>query len=383
MTTAQRISLGGGKYCYSGPGCQWHSPTGTASIKQELRNATAAVTEATNMNEMFAARERLTAASIRYDATAEGQARLADEIADTDDLIEGRKLALRLQEAEKYAAQVEKDQEALWQGEQGSQSIALSDNHTYDVPTYHVADSSAYYPAKVGSKYDNTRWVSAKEIATNLRKDYAEAQAKGYLPKHLEFRVTAPTSRMFQSVEVKIIGVADSQAIVNDDGYSFGGKYTDEARELLERTRLIHQAYNSDSSDISTDYFQKHYGGSVSIEDEGGKKFREKEAHIAKLKRQTAPIKKALQKEFKNSPDFYNEKNISFTPLKGGGSFARVPGTEFFVVKRSINGPSGSYESARVYDFTGDTPLKGTFEETFAQMNHRQFTRYSKKAFIG
>lgn len=383
MTTAQRISLGGGKYCYSGPGCQWHSPTGTASIKQELRNATAAVTEATTMNDMFAARERLTAASIRYDATTEGQARLADEIADTDDLIEGRKLAMRLQEAERYAAQVEKDQEALWQGEQGSQSIALSDNHTYDVPTYHVSDPEAYYPATVGSKYDHTRWVPAKEIAKNLRKDFAEAQAKGYLPKHLEFRVTAPSSRMFQSVEVKIIGVADSQAIVNDDGFSYGGTYTNEARELLERTRLIHQAYNSDSSDISTDYFQKHYGGSVSIEDEGGKKFREKEAHIAKLKRETAPIKKALQKEFKNSPEFYNEKNISFTSLKDGGSFGRVPGTEFFIVKRSINGPSGPYESARVYDFTGDTPLKGTFEETFAQMNSRQFMRYSKKVFIG
>lgn len=391
MTTAQRISLGGGKYCYSGPGCQWHSPTGTASIKQELRNATAAVAEATTMNEMFNARDRLTAASIRYDATPEGQTRLADEIADTDDHIEGRKLALRLQEAEKYAAQVEKDQEALWNESQNSEgsnilvgkSIALDNNHTYKVPTFNVPNPDDYYPATVGSKHDSTRWVPAKEIASNLRKDFKEAQDKGYLPKHLEFRVTAPPSRMYQTVEVKILGVTDAQAANPDDGRQFGGYYTPEAKELLERTRLIHQAYNSDSSNISVDYFQRDYGGSVSIEDENSKAYREKEAQLAKAKREIAPLKKALQKDFKNTPEFYTEKGVSFKPLKGGGEFGRIPGTDFFVVKRSITGPSGVYESARVYDFTGTAPKKGSFEETFSQMNHRQISQFSKKVFIG
>lgn len=350
-----RVKTADGKYCYSGPNCKWHSANGISAARRELRTAERELASAQTFDELVAAKNRQAEAIKVYDTTSEGLAELEKQVTSATDEVDKKYLEARLEAAQIQAAQIEADAQKEWEAAEAgfaTGSIALSDNHTYDAPTFKVVGDDIYAPT-VGSKY--TGYRPSSEIAKNVRADLKEAQAKGYLPKHLTFSVTSDTYSGGQAVRVEIRGVTDDQQF---SGENLGGRFGDltpEVVELRKRVDGIASAYNSQCIRGEIDYFQSMYYANISVESNHGRQWREKEAAVAKEKRATAPIKKNLIATYDktNQEKFVKDNNIKFAnTTKDGVNFGQIEGTSFYAFEYPSRMNPGT-SLIRVYDFTG------------------------------
>lgn len=381
-----RVKLADGKYCYTGPNCKWHSANGIAAARKELRAAERDLASAQTFEELLAAKTRQTEAIKVYDTTSEGLAELEKQVATSTDEVDRQYLQARLDEAQIQAAQIEADAQKQWEAaEQGmvTGSIALSDNHTYDEPTYRVEGTDIYAPT-VGSKYTGYRDVA--DVAKDVRKDLKEAQAKGYLPPHLTFSVTVDKYSMGQSLRTEIRGVTDEQQYTYDE-QGRADRATPEAIALQKRVSAIAGAYNSSVSRGEIDYFQHMYYSNVSIEDNHARQWREKEANIARQKRATAGIRKDMVAQHKNGVDkktLLTNSNVKFDNVtKDGIKFGKIEGTSFYAFEypSRIEGNAPNYY---VYDLTAAYSPKGqTLEEALKDSTSSSvLKRFKRNRFL-
>lgn len=379
-----RIKTSDGKFCYSGPNCKWHSANGISAARRELRNAERDLANANSFEELVAAKERQQEAIKVYDTTTEGLENLKTQVREASG--EDKKyLEARLAEATAQAAVIEAEAQAEWEqaGDPVEQSIALSDNHTYKVPTFEVVGDDIYAPT-VGSKY--TGYRPAAEIAKDVRNDLKEAQKAGYLPKHLTFSVTRDYYSGGQAVRVTVKGVEDSQQF---SGENLGGRFgnlTPEAVELRKRVDGIASAYNSSCIRGEIDYFNTMYYATVDVETDHDRNWRTKEAAVAKEKRAVSGLKKELITKYKgiNRDTFVKENNVSMAnATKDGVKFGRVEGTSFVAFEFPSRMNPGQVNT-QVFDFTGVEPRGGASLEEFISSNEGKAVanRYSRNRFI-
>lgn len=91
-----------------------------------------------------------------------------------------------------------------------------------------------------GSKYDKNATV--KDIAANVKKDILDAQKRGYLPTHVEFKTNFSSTN--NEIGVKIVGADDKQILSPEvDEVYRTRKYTEDALELMNRVEKIMNAY--------------------------------------------------------------------------------------------------------------------------------------------
>lgn len=383
--STQRIKLADGKYCYSGPGCKWHSPNGIAGVRRELRLAEEQLHSATTLDEFTAAKERHIAASEAYDSTSEGLNDLERNIQRETSRTEKARLTARLEAAKARAEEIEKAQEAAWVSSSEEADLVLNDKHTYDVPTYKEVNPGMY-SAIVGNKY--TGYKSASEITKLLRQDIKEAQAKGYLPKNLTYSITKESYSGGQSITIEARGLKDTQIYEekNDaDDYRFSHAEKPEIKELKNRLSTIADAYNSRSMHGEIDYFNVAYYSHVKIEDEQAAGWRKKESDRLKMRKSVLENRKSLTTDIKQAggkDNFVASSNIDFAhKTKDGVEFGAIPGTNYVVFKHH-NSLDPSKPRLRIFDFNGVGYTADSLESAISQLGSGSITSKFKKNLI-
>ncbi len=333
MTTVPKCQAKNPALCVD-PQCpekQFHREVSRTALNS-LMKALSASDSARTADDLFAARTKVDAARADYYSTREGIQSLEEAYADSDDDFEKAKLAADLEVAkERFAARFG----AGGAAEPESGPLIPEGKHSYEVPTF-VREENAdnYYPATTGSKF--TGYRPATEIAKDVRNDLKEAQAKGYLPKHLKFSVTVDKGSLTSSIKVDIQGASDEQiysAEKNDWGHA---KFSDEAKELQNRVEGIAKAYNQSRTNSQVDYFQETYYSRVTLEDEHSAKYRAKEDSEAKAKRETIKKVNNLKSSFKSVPvkQWLTSANvIEVGSNKDGTKISKVPNSELIVVE--------------------------------------------------
>lgn len=150
------------------------------------------------------------------------------------------------------------------------------------------------YEPRYGAKHQG--YLPAAEIARRVRADIKQAVADGALPSDLEYRVRSETYSGGQSVRVVAIGLSDERQYthVADHHELPSRQYTAEARVLRGTLERLVQAYNRDASDPMTDYYDVMYHGFAEIEDEWGRRSREREAARQKAMREARKARQAV-----------------------------------------------------------------------------------------
>lgn len=135
---------------------------------------------------------------------------------------------------------------------------------------------------QTGSRYE-ARYMDATEVAANVRQELKAAQEGNYLPAGLSFSVTREKFSGGQAVRVSIRGLTDADRLDPVETNHWGDpKDRAEARELNRRVEAITNAWNRQDTDSSTDYFNVSYYGTVDIETDSSRDFREREAAARK-----------------------------------------------------------------------------------------------------
>ncbi|MDG3443712.1 hypothetical protein [Nitrospirillum amazonense] len=133
-----------------------------------------------------------------------------------------------------------------------------------------------------GSKFEATRNLSHKEIAARIRQDIKDAQKAGRLPQTVKASVRFSLFSGGASVDVTINALPPGMVVWNPEyvawvnqsrgapNYRFAGKemYSPEYGAVLSVLEAIHNAYNRDNSDSSSDYFDRRYYGDVRLSSE-------------------------------------------------------------------------------------------------------------------
>lgn len=127
----------------------------------------------------------------------------------------------------------------------------------------------------------------AAVIAKGMREELKAATAGNYLPAGLQYSVTIDRYAGGQSINVEIRGLSDQDRLHPTETDHYGDPdLRAEAKELRKRVENIHAAFNDDATNSGRDYFHSTFTGSVSIETDAGRKWREEEAAKAKAKRE-------------------------------------------------------------------------------------------------
>lgn len=133
-----------------------------------------------------------------------------------------------------------------------------------------------------GERYESG-WTDATEIAANVRKELKAAQAGNYLPAGLTFSVTREKFSGGQAVRVSVRGLPDSDRKdpVEKDRW---GDPADRAEvaDLYQRVSAITNAWNRQETGSS----YVGYYGTVDIEGDRMREFREREAITRKQRRE-------------------------------------------------------------------------------------------------
>lgn len=382
--STQRIRLSDGKYCYSGPTCKWHSPTGIHNVRRELRAAGDDLHNATTLEELTAAKDRHAAAQKMYDATDEGlellRKELREENAKNVVSVDKHHIFARIKAAEELAGETERKQQELMEPK-NSGGLVLNDDHTYDVPTFAVHGEDITSPT-VGSKYKGFQDVAV--IAKDVRADLKEAKAKGYLPDNLKYAVEIDKYSGGQSLTVTVQGLDDKDLAAYNTVYG-RNEPSPQSQELKKRVNNIAAAYNSSVIRGEIDYFSSMYNPRVVLEEQSQREYRLEASALAKKKRQVAAKKKEIVslKAGKDSASFIKESGAKMIhSTKDGRKFGRIDGTDFFVIEKPSRIDSNK-TVATLYDLTGIKTTDGTsIEETFSTMDSARIeTRFKKNRF--
>jgi hypothetical protein len=137
---------------------------------------------------------------------------------------------------------------------------------------------------EVGARYDGPR--DTADIAKDIRKDFAAAQAANYLPASLAFSVKTDKFAGGSAIRVVIQGVSDEDRTKGSTDLDRHGEIDTlpEFKELGSRVEAITNAYNRQDVNSGRDYWNVSYYSSVEIESDWGKDYREKEAAARKAK---------------------------------------------------------------------------------------------------
>ena len=158
--------------------------------------------------------------------------------------------------------------------------IALVDS-SYTPPGFTAIDG--YGPnATQGERF--TGYPNVTEVAKECRLELKKAQAAGYLPADLNFRVTVDKYTGGQSMRIEVIGLNDKQILEQDHLYARHG-YTEDALELRNRVDTIADACNKQDIDSQSDYFNVAYYSHVELEQESSRDWRVKETARKKAMR--------------------------------------------------------------------------------------------------
>lgn len=132
-----------------------------------------------------------------------------------------------------------------------------------------------------GSKYEATRNLSLAETAKRIRADIKAAVAAGTITKGVKVSVTTKTYSGGGSIDVRVTAVPEGFRVLSEDYATWraereeSGPIWGMARSLQDSAEwvalrqaleAIHGAYNRDNSDSMTDYFDRRYYGTVSME---------------------------------------------------------------------------------------------------------------------
>lgn len=152
----------------------------------------------------------------------------------------------------------------------------------YTPPGGTVQDGYGQGHLSTGSNY--TGFMDATEVAKNVREELKRAQEANYLPAGVSFSVTRDKFAGGQAVRVSVRGIpdADRRDPVETNHW---GEPADraEAKELDQRVKSITNAWNR--QDVDTDYYNVSYYGTVDIETDQGRAFREREAAEQKARK--------------------------------------------------------------------------------------------------
>ena len=126
-----------------------------------------------------------------------------------------------------------------------------------------------------GTKYNDK--LSNKEIAAAIRQDIKATIAKGRLPKGLKVSVRYDRFAGGSSIDAVITAWPENFVWLNpnlvvlnrehpNQFHDNVPRYTDQAKDIIEKLTAIHGAYNHDGSDSMTDHFDVKYYGHVNVD---------------------------------------------------------------------------------------------------------------------
>lgn len=348
-----KISIGNGRFCYSGPTCRLHGQAQIDTARNNLIQARNACDNAKTPEAMLEAQMKVASAAAAYDATSEGLSTLREAYEDETDSFRKLEYQVRLHRAEEIVKRFEKEEEkkALVEFNQiadGLVSVNFAKNHTYEEPTFNTPNAGQMYAPTVGSKYNGYRNVT--EIAKDVRADLKEAVAKNYLPRGLKYSVTVDKYSGGASLRVVIQNTKDEE-MLEKDRWDERTIFSDKAKMLKSRVGKIVDAYNSRASYPEVDYSNNLYYSNVSIEEERQRKFRVGEAAKAKRKRDQKGLRESFVKDYQANPlkalstiDF-KEFNVN----NQRSTVGRIPNSHVWVaVAKRPNGR----EHVFAYDFS-------------------------------
>lgn len=374
--STNKISIGNGRFCYSGPSCRLHGEKQVEAARTNLLSALNKVNTAKTLDEMMVSRQELESAKIAYDSTPEGLGLLKEHLSDTDDANLKLELQVRLNNAEKFAAAFEKQEEkdeGKVQGKtkpelgKGSGLVTvgqLNEDYTYDAPTSTVVSNDNGISFEVGNKYEG--WKPVKDIAAKVRKDFKEATEQGYLPAGLRYSVTIDKFSGGQAIRVEVLNTKDEEMWVDDpqarndwgDREPYARKdYSPLHKDLSKRVQLIANAYNSQEiPNPLSEYLSVAYYSSVKIETERTRGQRLQDAEVAAVKRSEKPVRDRLLKSFREAPsqidthlNYTKTASTSYQDVKIG----KVPDTHIWVAK--LTNTRNGVNSYEAYDFSDKT----------------------------
>lgn len=146
-------------------------------------------------------------------------------------------------------------------------------------------DGGPYGRKFVGGRVDqDARWRDAAQVSKDIREQIKSATAWGALPDNLTYGVRTRKYAGGQSIDITVEGMSDAdQYTERQDGYPHGR--SGRAKEITEVLQTIGNQWNTDESDVMSDYFSVTYYCSVQIDDERMAAFRAEQRAIAARKR--------------------------------------------------------------------------------------------------
>lgn len=147
-------------------------------------------------------------------------------------------------------------------------------------------DGGPYGRKFVGGRVDqsNGGWANATNVSAAVRKQIAAAIEWGALPGEYDYRVKTSKFAGGQAIDIVVEGMPDSKHFAErQEGYAHGSSA--HVREVTQVLELIGNQWNTDASDLMTDYFDVTYYLNVQVDDERMAEFRAKQREIAAAKR--------------------------------------------------------------------------------------------------
>lgn len=174
-----------------------------------------------------------------YYATTDGLISLLMKIDASTNPTDEYTLQLKLESAKYHIRELEHSNEI--DNKAGGPLIPAKVSPSY-VPPSITRGGNDLWPESKGSNYDPQ--LTNVAIKSRIAKDIKEAQKNGYLPKHVQLRLTTNSG----SLGIKILGVPNEQ-IYNDPEEQRRSDLTPNARELKARLSTIVNSYNSTQYD--------------------------------------------------------------------------------------------------------------------------------------
>lgn len=353
-----KVKLSDGKYCYAGPNCRLHSPTGIKAARVKLADAFSLYVKANSLEEMSKAKEALTEASVAYDATTEGTAVLQEIVDTTPDALKRMEAVVRLKDAQAYVEKIEAEfaekekpvrKKRTVQDDEELVDLVVSNNLSPEAEKFEkslnptINENAGYMGTHefIGAKNTGT-YVSPSVIRSNIRTDLKKAQDLGYLPNNVKYSIARGGS--YNSIQIEVRGVKDSSVFTEEPDLRWPGETkqvpTAASKELRRRIQLIADAYNYDNSNSQVDYFNRHYYARVEIESERSKNYRVKEARLRKDRTVGLAEQRSFIQDFKQSKEKTLER-VVWGDSYDGRKIGRIPGTKLFFVSQDNTSTSG------------------------------------------
>ena len=117
----------------------------------------------------------------------------------------------------------------------------------------------------IGSKYQEVKNLSIKEIAKLVRKDLKQFN-------NCKFSVISDRN----SITVYLMDLSLDKLTINDDYKTAGAKFVVFQKDFRNKLKEILDQYNYNNSEIMTDYFDVNFYSFIYINDKLEQKFRDK-----------------------------------------------------------------------------------------------------------